>query len=176
EGVRIHNGQSGTAYRGTFTDSDGFYILPNNAAGSHSISAIKYGYTFSPVGWANPVAVGPHATNRHFAATSMPVVSIAATDAQAGETPGATGQFVITRTGPTGSPLAVKLNRGGTATANTDYTLSLNPSGSPLEYTIPAGSASLAITVTPVSDTTAEGPESVMITLQADANYVLGSL
>ena len=176
EGVRVHNGQSGTSYRGTFTDSDGFYVLPHNSAGSHTINAIKYGYTFNAVGWANPVAVGPHATNRHFAATSMPVVSIAATDAQAGETPAATGRFVLTRTGPTDSPLAVKLNRGGTATANTDYTLSLNPSGSPLQYTIPAGSASLAITVTPVSDTTAEGPESVMITLQADPDYVLGSL
>jgi hypothetical protein len=176
EGVRVHNGQSGTAYRGTLTDSDGFYILANNSAGSHTINAIKYGYTFNSLGWANPIAVGPHATNRHFNATSMPVVSIAATDAQAGETPAATGRFVLTRTGPTGSPLAVNLNRGGTATANTDYTLSLNPSGSPLQYTIPAGSASLAITVTPVGDTTAEGPESVLLTLQADAAYALGSL
>ncbi len=176
EGVRVHNGQSGTAYRATFTDSDGFYILANNSAGNHTVNAVKYGYTFNALGWANPVAVGPHATNRHFTALSMPVVSIEAADAQAGETSAATGRFVLSRTGPTGSPLAVKLNRGGTATANTDYTLSLNPSGSPLQYTIPAGSASLAITVTPVGDTSAEGPESVLITLQSDADYVLGPL
>src|SRR6185436_14272554 len=74
------------------------------------------------------------------------------------------------------SPLIVKLNRGGTATANTDYTLSVNPTGSPLQYTIPAGAASLSITVTPVSDTSAEGPETVMLTLQHDVAYMLGSL
>lgn len=176
EGVRVHNGQSGTTYRGTFTDSDGYYILANNTAGSHTVSAIKYGHAFSTVGWANPVAIGPHATNRNFTATAMPVVSLIATDSQAGETPAATGRFLLSRTGSTGSPLAVKLNRGGTATANTDYTLSANPSGSPLQYTIPAGSDSLAITLTPVSDTTAEGPETVIITLQADADYALGSL
>jgi len=178
EGVRVHNGQSGSGYRGTYTDSDGYYILPNNPSGSHTINAVKYGYSFTATGWANPVVVGPHATNRNFNATAMPVVAIEAVDAQAGETTSATGRFLLTRTGPTTSPLAVKLNRGGTATANTDYTLSLNPTGSPLQYTIPAGAASLSITVTPVSDTSAEGPETVMLTLQHDQlarAYALGA-
>lgn len=176
EGVRIHNGQSGAAYRGTFTDSDGYYVLANNTAGSHTVNAVKYGHTLAPQGWANPVAVGPHATNRNFIATSLPVVSIAAEDANASEAASNTGRFVISRTGPTDAPLAVRLNRTGTATLNTDYTLSPAPSGSPLQFTIPAGAASLPVTVTPVGDTSAEGPEIVMITFQHHTTYALGSL
>lgn len=176
EGVRVHNGLTGTAYRGTYTDSDGYYVLANNTAGSHTISAIKYGYTIDRAGWANPVAVGPHATGRDFTATPMPVVSIAAADPQATEASAGTGQFLITRTGPTNVALVVKMNRSGTAVLSTDYILGPNPTGAPLQVTIPVGAASLAVTVTPVNDSASEGPESVMLTLQEDTTYVLGSL
>jgi hypothetical protein len=176
EGVRVHNGASGTSYRGTYTDSDGYYVLANNAAGSHTISAVKYGYTLDRVGWANPVTLGSHATGRDFVATAMPVVSIVPIDPQANEGSAGTGQFLISRTGPTNVALVVKMNRSGTATTGTDYSLSPNPAGSPLQHPIPVGAASVAITVTPVNDASSEGPEFVMLTLQQDTTYVLGSL
>jgi hypothetical protein len=176
EGVRVHNGLTGAAYRGTYTDSDGYYVVANNAAGSYTVGAVKYGYIIGSDGWANPVAVGPHATNRNFTATAMPVVSIVAADGQANEASAGTGQFMITRTGATNVALVVKMNRSGTAVSSTDYSLNPNPAGAPLQLTIPVGAASLPVTVTPVNDTASEGPESVLLTLQDDPAYVLGSL
>jgi hypothetical protein len=176
EGVRVHNGLSGTAYRGTYTDSDGYYVLANNSAGSYTVAAVKYGYTIINDGWANPVAVGPSAANRNFSATEKPVVSLAAADAQANEASAGTGQFVITRTGPTNVALVVKMNRSGTAAFSTDYTLNPNPGGAPLQLTIPVGAAALPVIVTPVNDTASEGPETVLLTLQDDPAYALGSL
>lgn len=70
QGVRIYNGLSGSAYRGAYTDVEGLYVLPNVAAGSHSISALKYGYSLSRDGWNNPIAVGPDATSINFVAVS----------------------------------------------------------------------------------------------------------
>lgn len=70
QGVRIHNGLTGAAYRGSYTDSDGHYILPNLGAGSFSLVALKFGYILSRDGWSNPIAVGPDATNANFVAVS----------------------------------------------------------------------------------------------------------
>jgi hypothetical protein len=176
EGVRVHNGQTGTNYHGTYTDSDGYYVLPNNLAGNHTISAVKYGYTLNPSGWANPIVLGPNAVNRDFLGVPVPVVAILASDPQASEASANTGEFLITRTGPTNVALVVKMNRSGTATLGTDYSLTPAPSGAPLQVTIPVGAASLPITVTPVNDSTSEGPETVVLTLMEDSAYVLGSL
>src|SRR5439155_3735305 len=57
----------------------------------------------------------------------------------------------------------------GTAANGTDYT-SL---GSTL--TIPAGSSSATVTVTPIDDTLVEGSETVVLTLSSSANYSIGS-
>jgi PKD repeat protein len=53
EGVRLTVGSTTAGY----TDSLGNYALPNLAAGTHTIAAVKYGYTFVAVGgWSNPVS------------------------------------------------------------------------------------------------------------------------
>jgi PKD repeat protein len=99
----------------------------------------------------------------------LPVVTVVATDPTASESGTDTGQFTVSRTGITKAALAVKYTTGGTATKGTDYqTLS----GS---VTIPIGASSAVINVTPINDTETEGAETVVLTLSANAAYIVGS-
>lgn len=103
---------------------------------------------------------------------AAPVVSVAATDAQAEEDPLGTGLFTVSRAGSTAAALAVSyaLATGeGHATNGTDYqTLG----GS---VAIPAGSAAATITVTPIADSAAEEDETVVLTLGSGAGYRVGT-
>jgi hypothetical protein len=98
-------------------------------------------------------------------ATSL---AIAATDASAGETANP-GAFTLTRTGATDSALTVNLAMGGTATNGTDYTTI------PATVTFAAGSATAAVTLTPVDDLGVEGNETAILTLLSGSGYTLGS-
>ncbi len=100
---------------------------------------------------------------------SAAVVTIAATDASASEVSSDAGTFAVTRTGSTASALVVEFSIGGTASNGADYA-SISTS-----VTIPAGSASAAIVVTPVDDATGEGAETVVITLSDAEAYDVGS-
>jgi hypothetical protein len=102
-------------------------------------------------------------------ASAAPVVTIAATDGGAAE-PGANkGTLTVTRTGSTASALLVGFSVSGTAASGADYA----PLGT--SVTIPAGSASAALTVSPVDDAGAESAETVTVTLSAGASYAVGS-
>jgi len=94
-------------------------------------------------------------------------VTIVATDDTSSETPGNTGQFTITRIGPTSGSLTVNLNRTGTATSTTDYT------GVGTTAVIAAGQFSVVITVTPVDDTITEGTEQVTLGINS-GSYDIG--
>lgn len=178
EGVYVANfapsnntshGSSGS-FRGTWTDSDGNYTLTRLAAGSYTISPGLYPLVFTPDGFTNPVAVGPSTTGMDFTSTSLPAVTISYPDDVAAE--GATANpatIRLTRGGDTTAALSVQIYNvnTGTATRTTDYALSPAPTAgtSPdggsgtSQYIIPAGSATLDITLTPVQDTAAEGVE-----------------
>ncbi len=71
EGVRVHNGIVGTGYRGSRTDSDGRFTVPNLASGSHTLEARKEGYTFEPL-FTNPATVTTATTGLDFVAISQP--------------------------------------------------------------------------------------------------------
>ncbi|WP_395738871.1 Calx-beta domain-containing protein [Prosthecobacter sp.] len=100
-----------------------------------------------------------------------PVVSISATDANASEAGLDPGTFTVTRTGPTTASLTVTLARTGTATSGTDFTAIATP----LSLTIPIGASSATVTVSPLQDTTVEGPETVIETISANAGYIVGT-
>ena len=97
----------------------------------------------------------------------VPTVTVAATDATAAETTGTadSGSITVTRTGPTTTDLIVTYAVSGSAEPGTDYT------ALPGSITIPAGSASAVITVTPIDDTTAEASETVIVTLLPSTAY-----
>ncbi len=97
------------------------------------------------------------------------LVSITATDGVATEAGSTTGTLTVTRSGSTTGELTVLYAVTGTASAGSDY----EPlSGS---VTIPAGSATTAITITPVNDTVVEGNETVTVTLGDGAGYTVGA-
>lgn len=99
----------------------------------------------------------------------LPVVTIEATDAVAGEH-GADQSlaFTVTRTGPTSAPLQVSYSTAG-ATSGADF---IALSGS---VEIPAGSATAVIPVTVLPDELAEGPETLEIKLTASSAYSLNT-
>ena len=65
--------------------------------------------------------------------------------------------------------MTVNVTVGGTATSAADYT-SIGTS-----VTIPAGAASVPVTVTPANDTSPEADETVVVTLAGDPAYTLGA-
>ena len=65
--------------------------------------------------------------------------------------------------------MTVTFTLTGTATSGTDYT------SVPLTVTFPAGVATVDVVVTPMADASAEGPETVILTLTTVAPYELGS-
>lgn len=100
--------------------------------------------------------------------SSLPVISIIASDANASED-GDTGLFKISRSGDTATSLSFNISIGGSASSGADYN-SLSDS-----YTIDAGSADKLITITPVDDSVEESSETVIITLAEGSEYDIGS-
>lgn len=97
--------------------------------------------------------------------SALPVVSVAATDASAGEGGNNTGTFTFTRTGSLAGPLTVDYLLGGTATNGVDYQ---SLSG---KVTFAAGSATATVVVAPIDDTAVESTETVTLGLVAMQHY-----
>ncbi len=100
---------------------------------------------------------------------SSPTVTLAATVASASESdPAAPAVFTLTRTGSTTSPLLVPLNWSGSAVSGVHYT-------APTSVLIPAGSASVSVSVFPVADSLAQGNRSVTLTVATDFSLSAGT-
>ena len=100
------------------------------------------------------------------------LVSVAAFDASAVEGVANPGVFRLTRTGTSAqlaTPLTVSFTLTGTAVNGTDY------ANVPLTAAFAANEPSVDVQVSPLADNTAEGPESVMLTLTDVSPFELGS-
>jgi hypothetical protein len=102
---------------------------------------------------------------------TLPDISVAATDANAGEplTGQGTGTLTFTRTGSTSSPLTVNFTVGGTATSGSDFT-AIGTS-----VTFAAGFATATKTVSVLDDVAPEASESVTVTLASGSGYTIGA-
>lgn len=122
------------------------------------------------------VAVNLHGTtegaDRSFVTPSCgqgsPVVSVISIDDSASEANLATGMFRVTRTGDTAASLSLSSSVGGTAIPDSDYE-------NLASLVIPSGSATLDITVLPKQDTSVESDETVILTLQPQSHYTVGT-
>lgn len=85
--------------------------------------------------------------------------------------------YTFTRTGPTTSAVTVNFSVGGTASFPSDYSQSGAATFTPptATLTIPSDSSTAAVTVTPLSDCTVEGAETVQFTVQPGTGYGVGS-
>ena len=171
--VRVHNGLTGSSYRGSFTNTDGSFIISGLSAGSYTIGAAFYGYTFA-AGSGASVTVGPSATGVNFTAAETARLSISAVTPTVAE--GASGTVRLTRTGSTTSALTVNVaNPLGFANKGSDYTITPDVAYVDPYYTltIPAGQASLDIALAATADTAQEGPEFANFELLPGSGYVL---
>jgi subtilisin-like proprotein convertase family protein len=98
---------------------------------------------------------------------TVPEVTIEASDPIAAESPVDIGTFTVTRSVVTSESLTVNVIFGGTAGPG-DYLPLVVP------VVIPAGQASVPLTVTPVPDATYEGVETVVATVTAGVGYEVG--
>lgn len=103
-----------------------------------------------------------------------PRVQIIASDQEAAEraeggTPNS-GEFMFCRSAGTTAALMVHYTISGTASNGADYETFPN------SVVFPPGAAYVAVAVTPIADSEAEDSESVVVTLDSDAAYSIGSL
>jgi hypothetical protein len=121
-----------------------------------------------------PLVVGTTVVTVQFllapgAALDPPTVNVTAIDAAAAETASDPAVFRITRANTTFIPLTVSFTLTGTAVNGTDYTLV------PLTVSMPVGAASADVTITPIDDVVLDPNETVILTLAAGTNYIVGS-
>lgn len=97
-------------------------------------------------------------------------IAITASTPTAKEQGPVNGVFTFTRAdAATAAALTVNVSVSGTATPGSDYT------AIPATVTIPAGASSTTIAVVPVTDTIAEGPETVILTAANGTGYYVSS-
>lgn len=103
----------------------------------------------------------------HKTTTPTPVVTITANGPNASE-PGTNGQFTLTASPAPASAITVNLAVTGTATNGTDYSTIAN--------TVTIGTGGTAsVNVNVVDDAVVEGSESVIVTVQSDTGYTVGT-
>ncbi|MDB9548932.1 beta strand repeat-containing protein, partial [Dolichospermum circinale] len=101
----------------------------------------------------------------------LPIITLAATDSNAGETAtGVTpnpGTFTLTRTGDLTQAITVNYTLSGSATNATDY------SSLPGTVNFAVGDSTAIVTVTPTDDNIFEGTETAILTLITGTGYAL---
>jgi hypothetical protein len=99
---------------------------------------------------------------------ALPIVAIAATDAQASEW-GDPGTFTLTRSGNTAGALTVDLTIGGSAVNGTNYETI------PASVAFAAGATSATIQITPVWDDVSTGDQTVTVSVDSVSGLILGN-
>ena len=104
---------------------------------------------------------------------TLPVITVAATDADAAETLLGTtpnpGQYTLTRTGDVTGSLTVNVALTGTATNGTDYTTIPNT------VTFAAGSSTALVNLNVTDDTLVEAAETAILTVTSGTGYTVGT-
>jgi len=162
------------------TDNEGRYTIPNLTSATYAMTPLLYGYSFTEL-FNNSVTVAPSFDGADFEAAAAPRVTIVASTPACNEaTPAAPAQFTLTRSGDASQPLTVNvLPLGGSATLTTDYTLSPALAAGAQGFstlTFAADIDTLVVNVTPVNDTAAEGPETVILELGPGVGYLVDGL
>ena len=151
------NGAAATTVRVTVTDDAGLTDFADITVNPTSAQSTA------------PTSAGSNACLADVNLNAAVTVAIIASDSSASETGADTGTFIVSRTGDGAAALTVPLVYSGTATSGSDY------AALPATVTIPAGSFSVNVVVTPIDDSTVEGAETVIATAQGGTGYVVGS-
>ena len=122
---------------------------------------------------SNPAPGGGTSNGLPFAILPAPL-QLTATDADAAELGSNLATFTVSRSGGTTLARDVSISVGGSASNNTDYSISsaalLGPAtGGTFDIRIPAGQASATITITPIFSPEVEGSETVILTAEGSS-------
>ncbi|HMP76318.1 MAG TPA: Calx-beta domain-containing protein [Kiritimatiellia bacterium] len=98
-----------------------------------------------------------------------PMITVAATTAQASENGPAPGIFTLTRRGSLDGDLVVNIAMSGAAQNGVDYALV------PGTVTFPEGQAAVTVTITPFADSITEPAETVQLVVQPGSGYRVGA-
>ncbi len=98
-----------------------------------------------------------------------PMVNLTATAPEASEYGSVAGHFTLTRSGSLGIDLPVGFAITGTAVNGASY-LAI-----PTSIAIPAGSATAAVTITPITNNIADGDRTAILTLAPSGDFNLGT-
>jgi hypothetical protein len=100
-----------------------------------------------------------------FSISKAPLVKVSAPIANAAESGPVAGAITLSRTSGLSQPVTIDLGYDGSAVRGGDYL------STPTQVTIPANQMSTTLAITPITDTLAEGPESVIATARSGAGY-----
>jgi hypothetical protein len=189
--LRVYYSTNGT----TFTELTGAAVLniTNNSPTSGSITTVALPAAFNNSatarlrfyyynGTGGTTGSRPKISIDNLAVTATPAggtVSVAA-GINAAE-PSTNGTFTINFSSPTTASTVTYFAYGGTATFGTDYSVSYSTGGagsniSSDSLTVPSGTSSVTVTVTPVNDAAVEGTETISLTLSSPrGGYSLGT-
>jgi len=162
----------------TYTDSDGTYTLAGLNPGSYTVSAALDLYEFSPVGFSNPVTVGPNRSGINFQGEggSRGTVSLTSPASLLTYTAPANVSLAATATASSGEIVSKVEFYQGTTKLGEDFTSPYSytwSSASPGAYALTARStdtAGLSVTSSPVNITII--PQSPAITSQPQSQGV----
>ncbi|QDT51611.1 Calx-beta domain protein [Symmachiella dynata] len=101
--------------------------------------------------------------------TSLPFVTVDTVISTIDEEGATAGAFTFTRTDTTSGVLEVHYSIGGTATAGSDFEVL------PGIATILDGESSVTVDLTPLTDGSAEGLETIVITVESGSGYTVGA-
>lgn len=155
-----------------FTDSDGAFVLAG-VDGQFDVTAAKYGYTFSRVGWANPLDVTSNIIAADFIARAMTNVTLTLSTNLVAENVAVTNQFFLTHNADGSNDLTIELWLSGSANMPGDivFTPVLVPGSN--SVVIPAGTNRLVFNFAPVDNGTVEPAEDLFLTIRDSAAYVI---
>jgi Lysyl oxidase/Bacterial pre-peptidase C-terminal domain len=187
-GLTIHWGQDFDYFRFVATSSGVSTVTANSSSGdinlflydanrnqigsssnSGSSESISYNFTagqtyFVKADAYNSTTVSNYQIRWNLKPTTESLTAIGiATEA------GRTGQFVISRNGPTTSPLTVHFTLTGTAVNGVDY------QSVPLSVTLGDLLSEAVIDIVPIADNIPENAETVILTISSNNAYVVGA-
>ncbi len=143
-------------------------LIDHNSLMGADMDIVRERYFFQVEQWAENI------TGREMSLVNTTIISIAVTDAIAGE-PNNNGNFRISRTGLTSSALTVYFSSGGTATSGHDYALNKGSTTLTSSVVIAAGQSYVDVTLAVIDDSVVESTETVIMNLAANAAYSLGA-
>lgn len=150
----------------TSTNADGTYSFGDQVPGTHTITASKSGYIFSPS--SQTVSIPPDATGVNFSGT-QPQLEFSTSTYTVNEN-GGVATIQVSLTPATGDIVTVNYaTSNGTATADSDYTAQNST------LTFAPGQTSKNFTIPIANDTLDEADETVNLTLSSPSNATLST-